>query len=169
MLHERTITPTFACHGPGQRVEEDVLRARHGREFDDYAQRVSRFWPNPWTFQTSGHVNVHMTSLWNECARASRWVWLPALGEILMRLRSHVWVAQALSRAVSHDVVVRDCYLLTRSETAKYSATSNRSGVCDACSRQNRSSGSPIQRLSQRSPPRRKGTRRGVPAITLRI
>ena len=73
------------------RVEEGVLRARHGREFDAYAQRVSRFWPNPWTFQTSGHVNVHMTSLWNECVRASRWVWLPALGEILMRLRSHVW------------------------------------------------------------------------------
>jgi protein-S-isoprenylcysteine O-methyltransferase Ste14 len=73
------------------RVEEEVLRARHGRAFDDYARRVSRFFPRRWRLQTPDHLNVHVRSLWTECARASRWIWLPALGEILTRLRTHVW------------------------------------------------------------------------------
>lgn len=73
------------------RVEEDVLRARHGHAFDAYARRVPRFLPRPWLLRTPNHVSVHVPSLWNECARASRWIWLPALGEILMRLRTVIW------------------------------------------------------------------------------
>jgi hypothetical protein len=73
------------------RAEESVLRLRHGRDFDDYASRVPRFWPSPWTFRTSDRVSVDMRSLWNECARASRWVWLPAIAEVLTRLRAQVW------------------------------------------------------------------------------
>ena len=73
------------------RAEENVLRARHGHEFDEYSRRVPRFWPSLDGFRTSDHVTVHMRSLWNECARASRWVWLPALGEILTRLRTQPW------------------------------------------------------------------------------
>jgi protein-S-isoprenylcysteine O-methyltransferase Ste14 len=73
------------------RAEEGALRARHGLDFEDYARRVPRFWPSLRTFRTPDHINVHMHSLWNECARASRWVWLPALGDILMHLRTQAW------------------------------------------------------------------------------
>jgi protein-S-isoprenylcysteine O-methyltransferase Ste14 len=73
------------------RAEEGVLRARHGQEFEEYAQHVPRSWPALRTFHTPSHVDVHMRSLWNECARASRWVWLPILGDVLTHLRAHVW------------------------------------------------------------------------------
>lgn len=73
-------------------AEEGSLRARHGADFEEYARRVPRFWPSLRAFHTPGHINVHMRSLWNECARASRWMWLPAVGDILMRLRAHAWL-----------------------------------------------------------------------------
>ena len=73
------------------RAEEGVLRARHGPDFDDYVGRVPRIWPWSRAFYSPDYVTIHIHSLWNECARASRWVWLPILGDIVMRLRTHTW------------------------------------------------------------------------------
>jgi protein-S-isoprenylcysteine O-methyltransferase Ste14 len=73
------------------RAEEGVLRARHGPDFDDYVGRVPRIWPWSRGFYSPDYVTIHVHSLWNECARASRWVWLPILGDIVMRLRTQAW------------------------------------------------------------------------------
>ena len=79
-------------------AEEGALRARHGLEYEEYARRVHRFWPSLRSFCTPERVSVHMRSLWNECARASRWMWVPALGDMLLRLRAHAWWPTFLHR-----------------------------------------------------------------------
>ena len=68
-------------------VEEEFLRARHGQEYEDYARQIPRYWPSFRGFTTPKHVSVDVHRLRLECARASRWVWLPLLGEALPYLR----------------------------------------------------------------------------------
>ena len=68
-------------------VEEKFLRARHGQDYEDYARQVPRYWPSFRGFTTPKHISVDIHRLRLECARASRWVWLPLLGEVLPYLR----------------------------------------------------------------------------------
>lgn len=75
-------------------VEEEVLRAGHRQEYDAYARRVYRYWPSFQNFSTPDHLRVDVHRLWLECTRASRWVWLPFLGESLAHLRAHAWWPQ---------------------------------------------------------------------------
>ena len=68
-------------------VEEKFLLARHGDSYEEYTRQVPRYWPSVRGFSTPGRVNVDIHRLRLECARASRWVWLPLLGELLPYLR----------------------------------------------------------------------------------
>ena len=72
-------------------VEEAVLRSRHNQEYDAYARRVPRFWPTSRAFHTPAHISVNVHTLWLECARASRWMWLPIVGEALTHMRALAW------------------------------------------------------------------------------
>jgi len=75
-------------------VEEEFLRARHGEHYEAYIRRVPRYWPNSAGFYTPNQLTVDLHRLRLECARASRWVWLPMLGESLAHLRGHPWWPQ---------------------------------------------------------------------------
>jgi len=68
-------------------AEEEFLRARHGKSYEEYTRQIPRFWPLFRGFNTPDHINVDIHRLRLECARASRWVWLPLLGELLPYLR----------------------------------------------------------------------------------
>jgi hypothetical protein len=72
-------------------VEEAVLRAKHAQQYDAYARRVPRYWPSFRAFHAPGHISVDVHTLWLECARASRWMLLPILGETLTYLRTLAW------------------------------------------------------------------------------
>ncbi len=72
-------------------VEEAVLRSRHNQEYDAYVRRVPRFWPTSRAFHTPAHISVNVHTLWLECARASRWIWLPIVGEALTHMRALAW------------------------------------------------------------------------------
>ncbi len=71
--------------------EERRLSAKLGQEFRDYCGRVSRFWPQPSTFQTPELLPVDVRCLAIECRRALRWVWIPLAAEAVMRLRIEAW------------------------------------------------------------------------------
>ena len=74
------------------RIEEDVLRSRHSTEaYDEYSARVSAFVPSVRTFSTPPRVTLDVNALRLEAARASRWVWIPLLGEALSLLRTQPW------------------------------------------------------------------------------
>ena len=72
-------------------VEEAVLRARHGQRYDAYARRVPRYWPSLRGWYSPAQISVDVHTLWLEGARASRWVWLPILGETLNHVRGLAW------------------------------------------------------------------------------
>ena len=73
------------------RVEEAALRARHTDRFDAYVSRVPRLLPRTVTVRTPSEITVDVHRLWLECARASRWIWVPVLGITLSHLRTLVW------------------------------------------------------------------------------
>lgn len=72
-------------------AEEDYLTARLGEPYRRYCRRVNRLWPSFRHFQTDGRITVEVHSLYIEWARASRWIWLPLLGEIIGQLRAEPW------------------------------------------------------------------------------
>jgi len=69
-------------------AEEEYLRARHGEDFDRYCARVSRLVPSLGGFRTAESIEVHVHTLRLECARASRWIWLPLIGLVVSYLRA---------------------------------------------------------------------------------
>ena len=73
------------------RVEEETLTARLGEPYAEYCRRVNRYWPSFRHFRTSPRVTVDVHSLYLECARASRWIWLPLAGEVIGYLREASW------------------------------------------------------------------------------
>jgi protein-S-isoprenylcysteine O-methyltransferase Ste14 len=74
------------------RIEEAVLRSRHGDEAcDEYLARVPAFVPSMRTFFTPPRITLDVNALRVEAARASRWVWVPLLGEALSLLRTQSW------------------------------------------------------------------------------
>ena len=70
-------------------LEEHLLAARFGSEYQTYRDRVPRFRPTLRHFRTPARVEVHIHALRLEAARASRWVWIPFVGEALAHLRTH--------------------------------------------------------------------------------
>ena len=60
-------------------VEEEYLRATHGDAFDRYRARVPAVVPSLAAFHTPERIEVNIRTLHLECARASRWIWLPAI------------------------------------------------------------------------------------------
>jgi protein-S-isoprenylcysteine O-methyltransferase Ste14 len=74
------------------RIEEGVLRSRHGDSaYDDYSARVAALVPSWRTFYTPRRITLDVNALRLEAARASRWVWIPLLGEALSLLRTQPW------------------------------------------------------------------------------
>ncbi len=72
-------------------AEEEYLSARLGDSYREYCKRVNRLWPSMRNFRTPSRMTVDIHSLYLECARASRWIWLPLVGEIIGHLRSAPW------------------------------------------------------------------------------
>lgn len=72
-------------------AEEEYLEARLGEPYRAYRQRVNRLWPSFRHFRTAPRIVVDIHSLYLECARASRWIWLPIIGEVIGYLRSFPW------------------------------------------------------------------------------
>jgi protein-S-isoprenylcysteine O-methyltransferase Ste14 len=72
-------------------IEESVLRTLHGAQYEAYCRRVRRFWPRELTVHSPSPISVDVHRLWLECARASRWIWLPILGTALTHLRALGW------------------------------------------------------------------------------
>jgi protein-S-isoprenylcysteine O-methyltransferase Ste14 len=78
-------------------AEEEYLQARLGEPYREYCRRVNRLWPSFKSYQSAPRITVDVHSLYLECARASRWIWLPLFGEIIGHLRSMPWWPQLLS------------------------------------------------------------------------
>lgn len=72
-------------------AEEEYLTARLGEPYRQYCRRVNRIWPSFRHFQTDPRITVDIHSLYLECARASRWMWLPLLGAVIGQLRAAPW------------------------------------------------------------------------------
>jgi len=72
-------------------VEEEFLRSRHGEDYEAYCRHVPRYWPSVQRFETPANLTIDIHRLRLECARASRWVWLPLLGVLLPYLRAQAW------------------------------------------------------------------------------
>ncbi len=74
------------------RIEEAVLRSRHGDDaYHQYSARVAAFVPSTRAFVTPPRITLDVNALRLEAARASRWVWIPVLGEAVSLLRTQPW------------------------------------------------------------------------------
>jgi protein-S-isoprenylcysteine O-methyltransferase Ste14 len=74
------------------RIEEGVLRLRHGNDaYDEYSARVAAFLPSTRSFFTPPRITLDVNALRLEAARASRWLWVPLLGETVSLLRTQPW------------------------------------------------------------------------------
>ena len=72
-------------------VEEAVLHARHGTRYEAYCRNVPRLLPRTIAVHSPKEIAVDVHRLWLECARASRWVWLPIVGVTINHLRTLAW------------------------------------------------------------------------------
>lgn len=72
-------------------AEERYLSETLGEPYLRYCQRTPRFWPRLSGFHTPATVEVSVKALRNEFRRAIRWIWLPAIMEVLCRLRLESW------------------------------------------------------------------------------
>lgn len=72
-------------------AEEEYLADRLGSAYREYCRRVNRFWPSIRGFRSPRKLTVDVHSLYVEWARASRWLWLPILGEVIQHLRAMPW------------------------------------------------------------------------------
>ena len=75
-------------------AEEHMLRARFGQPYNEYCERVPRFWPRLKLLQTPRRVTVTVRGLWSEAIRTCRWLWLPVLCEVVAYLRAEPWWPQ---------------------------------------------------------------------------
>lgn len=78
-------------------AEERYLRETLGEPYVRYCQRTPRFWLNFAGFQTPETVEISVKALRNESRRALRWICLPAIIEVLCRLRLESWWPHWLS------------------------------------------------------------------------
>ena len=71
--------------------EEAQLRAMLGAPYEQYCRDVPRLIPRWSQFRSPETTSVRIHGLWLECRRASRWVWLPILAELVNHLRMESW------------------------------------------------------------------------------
>ncbi|HEX3869756.1 MAG TPA: isoprenylcysteine carboxylmethyltransferase family protein [Pirellulales bacterium] len=71
--------------------EEAELRLRLGQAYDNYCRRVSRFRLRWSGFRTSEAIPASASALAREFRRASRWIWLPIVGDVLGHLQLQPW------------------------------------------------------------------------------
>ncbi|HEX5444178.1 MAG TPA: isoprenylcysteine carboxylmethyltransferase family protein [Pirellulales bacterium] len=72
-------------------AEERYLANQLGEPYRRYCQSVPRFFPAMRNFSTGPTISVDVRSLWCECRRASRWIWLPVLLDAVSRVRGELW------------------------------------------------------------------------------
>lgn len=72
-------------------AEERYLRETLGEPYQRYCQRTPRFWPQFAAFHTPKTIDLSVKALRNECRRAIRWIWLPAIIDVLCRMRLESW------------------------------------------------------------------------------
>lgn len=72
-------------------AEERYLASQLGEPYRRYCQSVPRFFPAAWNFSTGPTISVDVRSLWGECRRAARWIWLPVILDAVSRLRGELW------------------------------------------------------------------------------
>jgi protein-S-isoprenylcysteine O-methyltransferase Ste14 len=71
--------------------EERLLAREYPNEFSQYRQRVPRFFPRFNLYQSPDVIEVRVAGLRAEFVRAMRWVWIPALCNLLSHLRTQDW------------------------------------------------------------------------------
>ena len=71
--------------------EEKQLLATLGQPYELYCRETPRFIPRFSQFRSPQTLSVTTLGLWLECRRASRWVWLPILAEVINHLRAASW------------------------------------------------------------------------------
>ena len=74
------------------RREEQRLRQRFGREFDDYAKRVPAFFPNPSLFTEPETYTVKPSAYRRHIFSALWFVWIVGLIELVEGLKEIGWV-----------------------------------------------------------------------------
>lgn len=71
-------------------AEERYLASQLGEPYWRYCREVPRFFPAFWNFSTPDTIPVSVRSLWSECRRAARWIWLPVALDAVSRLRGEI-------------------------------------------------------------------------------
>jgi protein-S-isoprenylcysteine O-methyltransferase Ste14 len=72
-------------------VEEANLRGHLGPAFDEYCRRTPRFIPHLFRYRSARYVEVDTHGLLAEAWRASRYLWIPAICEIIAYARDEAW------------------------------------------------------------------------------
>lgn len=72
-------------------IQEQVMLTRFGHAYIEYRERVPRLWPSLRGFHTDGRIDVNVHALRLECARASRWIWLPFYAQVITQLQQAAW------------------------------------------------------------------------------
>jgi protein-S-isoprenylcysteine O-methyltransferase Ste14 len=72
-------------------AEERKLREQFGEQYDQYCQRVPRFWPRIRLFQTPENIDIDIGTLAHELRRTALWMWLPVLGKVAAQCRAESW------------------------------------------------------------------------------
>lgn len=73
------------------RHEEKKLLAAFGEPFARYCERVPRFFPNFFRYQSPQVLEVRVAGLYSELIRAARWVWIPVICQLVVYGRTQTW------------------------------------------------------------------------------
>lgn len=85
------VLATFVYLGITLPREERRLVEIHGDAYRNYMKRVPRFWPNWSLYYAPAVMELRLTGLAAEIRRAVRWVWIPFISLLLVRLRAEDW------------------------------------------------------------------------------
>lgn len=71
--------------------EERRMIEIHGDAYRDYIKRVPSLWPNWANYYSPPVLEVRLTGMAAELRRTVRWMWIPILSLLLLRLRTEEW------------------------------------------------------------------------------
>lgn len=74
-------------------AEERRLSGIYGAKFDDYVRRVPRMIPSFSTVESPASITVEVAGLKAELIRMLRWMWIPAVAQLLYLAREQQWWA----------------------------------------------------------------------------